>query len=471
LKKRNGILSYILADLLSAALTWGIFFTFRKIYIEKLPLSDLKVILNDNKLFAGVLAVTIGWLVFHFVLGTYTNIYRKSRLSEVIRTFLITAIGSIIIFFTLILNDKVTSYSDYYIDFIVLFITQFVLTTIGRIIVLNRAKNRIKSGKFGFKTLIIGGNQRAVGLYKEITGSKKALGYKLIGFIDTNGNSTNGLSAYITNLGKLKVLDEVIKNYAIDEVIIAIETSEHNRIHDIINQLAGKNVVIKIIPDMYDILSGSVKMNHVLGAVLIEIYPELMSQWQHNFKRIIDISVSVFVFVVLSPLLLYVAIRVMLSSKGPVIYKQQRIGLHGKPFSIYKFRSMIFNAEPDGPALASVNDPRITPWGRVIRKWRLDELPQFYNVIKGDMSIVGPRPEREHYISQILIVEPDYIHLQKVKPGITSWGMVKFGYAENLMQMVERLKYDLIYIENMSLANDFRIMLYTTLTIMQGRGK
>ncbi len=446
-----------------------LFYIFRKLYIEKLSWNP--IFLHEKKLFEGTIAITIGWLLLNLVLGTYINIYRKSRLSEVIKTFIITTVGCIVIFFAFVLNDKVTSYSDYYIDFLVLFFTQFLLTILGRIIILNRAKRRMKTGRFGFQTLIIGGNQRAVGLYNEINHSKKVLGYKFVGFIDTNGNSTNGLSSYIPNLGKLQSLGDVLKNSSIDEVIIAIETSEHNRIHDIINQLAGKNVVIKIIPDMYDILSGSVKMNHVLGAALIEIYPELMPQWQHNFKRIIDITASALVLILLSPLMFFVAIRVKLSSKGPIIYSQQRIGWHGKPFKIYKFRSMIHNAEPDGPALSSINDPRITLWGRFMRKWRLDELPQFYNVIRGDMSLVGPRPEREHYISQIVKVEPDYIHLQKVKPGITSWGMVKFGYAENIQQMIERVKYDLIYIENMSLANDFRIMLYTTLTILQGRGK
>jgi exopolysaccharide biosynthesis polyprenyl glycosylphosphotransferase len=469
LKKRNGIVSYILSDLFSAALTWMLFYIFRKLYIEKLTWNP--VLLYEKKLLIGTIAITTGWLLLNLLLGTYVNIYRKSRLSEVIKTFIITTVGCIIIFFAFILNDKVTSYSDYYVDFFVLFFTQLLLTILGRIIVLNRAKRRMKNGKFGFHTLIIGGNQRAVGLYNEINSNKKVLGYKFVGFIDTNGNSSNGLSSYIPNLGKLKSLGDVLKNNSIDEVIIAIETSEHNRIHDIINLLAEKHVVIKIIPDMYDILSGSVKMNHVLGAALIEIYPELMPQWQNNFKRIIDVSISALVLILLSPLILFVAIRVLFSSKGAIIYRQQRIGLHGKPFYIYKFRSMVSDAESEGPKLAVVNDPRITHWGKIMRKWRLDELPQFYNVILGDMALVGPRPEREHYISQIIIIEPDYIHLQKVKPGITSWGMVKFGYAENIQQMVERVKYDLIYIENMSLANDFRIMLYTTLTILQGRGR
>ena len=222
---------------------------------------------------------------------------------------------------------------------------------------------------------------------------------------------------------------------------------------------------------MYDILSGSVRMNHLLGASFIEIYPELMSKWQYIMKRIFDIAVSIVVLILLAPLYLFVALRVKFSSPGPVFYSQDRIGLHGKQFRIFKFRSMKVGAETNGPQLSSHEDPRITPWGKIMRKWRLDEIPQFYNVLIGDMSLVGPRPERKYYIEQILNVTSDYKHLHRVKPGITSLGMVKFGYAENLQQMIQRLKYDLLYIENMSLMMDLKIMIYTFRTILQGRGK
>jgi exopolysaccharide biosynthesis polyprenyl glycosylphosphotransferase len=226
-----------------------------------------------------------------------------------------------------------------------------------------------------------------------------------------------------------------------------------------------------MIPDTYDIISGKVRMESLASTPLVEIKHQLMPLWQKVLKRGFDILVSILFLILFSPMFLLVFFITKLSDKGPVFYLQSRIGLHAKEFKMIKFRSMTVNAEANGPQLSSEHDDRITPWGRFMRKYRLDELPQFINVIVGHMSIVGPRPERKYYMELISKKAPHYKHLHKVKPGITSWGMVKYGYAENVDEMVKRLKYDVIYIENMNLFNDLKILIYTVLIVLQGRGK
>jgi exopolysaccharide biosynthesis polyprenyl glycosylphosphotransferase len=462
---------FVIADLLSAAIAWSIFFFLRKSAETQAMNDTLQVVINDNKFYFGVIAIPLFWLSLYTLTGSYHNVYRKARMSELGQTLLLSLIGVIIIFFALILDDVIQTYKNYYKLFANLFLLHFLITVTFRLILTSRNLYKLKHRIIGFNTIIVGSNGNAISIYNEIESQPKAAFNKFVGFVHAVKYPSYKLEKHIPNLGHFSNLRHLISEMNIEEVIIATERSEHNTIEQIISEIEDTDVLIKVIPDMQDFLLGTVKTTSIYQTPLIQVSFDFMPPWQLNLKRVMDIALSALAIIILSPVYLFCIIGVKLSSKGPVFYTQERIGISGRTFMIPKFRSMIIGAENGTPMLSSKNDNRVTSFGRFMRKTRLDEIPQFLSVLKGDMSLVGPRPERQFFIDQITQRAPHYRLLLKVKPGITSWGQVKYGYAENVDQMIERLKYDILYLENMSLAMDIKIMAYTLLTVMKGSGQ
>ncbi len=463
----------ILLDFLSAALAWTLFYIYRKYNIDYYKTYVEPEIIFDIQYYRSIILVPLFWLLLYYLSGHYNDVFRRSRINELYQILFASLFGTILLFFNLLLDDYVANYKYYYKSVFALLTFHFFITAVSRFLFSSHINNKIKTKQWGFPTIIIGSNKRALEIVEEINALKIGVGFDIKGFVrleDTNGFSKE-LKKIIPHLGEFDSIKDIVHRYNIEEIIIAIETNEHDKLNKIINELYYLDLHIHLLPDTYDLLTGQVKSDAVesLPLITLEIVP--IKQWQISMKRFFDIVVSLIVLTFFSFLYIIIGLIVKLTSKGPIIFKQERIGKNGKKFFIYKFRSMYVGAEKNGPALSSTNDPRITKFGKFLRQTRLDELPQFYNVLKGDMSIVGPRPERLYYIEQIVAKTPHYRLLHKIKPGITSWGQVKYGYAENVEQMIERMKYDILYLKNMSMLLDLKIIIHTILVIIQGKGK
>lgn len=467
ISKRAVKLSYIATDALAAFLAWLIFYWYRNHLLGDLKPGKLFT------LFYSGLAIAIFWCLVYGFWGFYKDYFRKSRIKELYQLVTATFFGMMLILVLLFPDEESTDvYQHYYKTIIAYFFFHISVIALLKTWFLTIVKKLIYRQIINFPTLIVGSGPAAWEIFHDISNNSKHLGLRFVGFVHLGDTGTAMEEmTLLPSLGHYNSMEEVLDQNKVEQVILAIEATDHQHLEEILNLSEGKKLIISILPDIYQILLGLVRVQHVFGTPLIEIRQDLLPVWQYVIKRAMDIVVSFLVLTLGFPFLFVVGVITKLTSKGPVLFRQERIGRDGVPFKIIKFRSMFTDAEKLGPALSSTHDPRITPWGRFMRKTRLDEFPQFYNVLIGEMSLVGPRPERQHFIDLIMEQAPHYRHLNRVRPGITSLGQVKYGYAENVEQMVRRLKFDIIYIENMSLGMDFRILIYTVLTVFGAKGK
>jgi exopolysaccharide biosynthesis polyprenyl glycosylphosphotransferase len=314
--------------------------------------------------------------------------------------------------------------------------------------------------------LIIGTSLNAQRIADDL--EKHAPKNTLIGFVATNKQMNVSPESVLGNMTQIAHIIE--KNEIHETIVVLDDNADEQQLFKIINSLYRFDVEIQFTPRLYEILIGSAKISHMGIIPLVSITKSSMSDWETCIKRFLDITLSFFALILLSPTLLYVTFQIKRDSKGPVFYRQERIGRLGKPFKILKFRTMVIGSENGTPQLSSVGDERITSIGHFLRKYRIDEVPQFWNILKGDMSLVGPRPERRYFINQIIEEAPYYCLLYKIRPGLTSWGPIKIGYSDSIEKMIERLNYDIIYLENMSILTDIKILIYTFEIILKGKG-
>ena len=414
---------------------------------------------HDTFVLIGLIAYPLLNVLLYALMGFYNQVLEKSRLDIIRNGMGVSLITTIIIYFITLINDYLPERAHNYELLLVLWVLIGGMPVAGRLIISGFQRRRIRRHGGIYNAVVIGEDGDTAKIIDRLTphNSHAVPTFRIVGTIAPDV-SVDQLS---------KKADELNAQ----AWIVATDPSQGALTTELMNKLYPTGLSIYITPTIYHLISSKPRITNVVGEPLINISDSRLSEATLNFKRITDIVTSSLALLALSPIMVAIAVAVRLDSPGPAFYRQVRVGQHKRPFRIIKFRTMQRDAEQSGPALSRDDDPRITRVGHFLRKYRLDELPQFWNVLRGDMSLVGPRPEREFYVRQLVERVPQYSLVHQVRPGITSWGMVKYGYASTVEQMIERLPYDLIYLENISLGIDLKIMFHTIATVVRGKGK
>ena len=454
----------LVTDFLTINFAWLVFFYVR---VE----TGWFRLLIMPEIFIPMIVIYFYWLIIFTFVGMYRTWFASSRFDELSTLFKATFVGIFILFFIIYLDDYIHGVESS--SRILIFIYWGLLiffVGIGRLSIRSLQRLLLVKGIGRKCALIVGYNPKAHEVHEQIL-EHPALGLDVVGYVAINPDNINKNFKNIKALGSLENLSELISVTQAKEVIIALEKENHDLLVNVISQLEDKGVGLKIVPDLYEILSGQARTSQIYGIPLIDIMPELMPEWEKKLKRIMDVLISLFILIITLPFDLIFAIAIKLDSKGKIFFKQERIGMKGEKFKIVKFRSMYIDAEKySGPVWSQKDDPRVTRVGKIIRRLRIDEVPQMYNVLKGEMSLVGPRPERPYFVEKLSEEIPYYKRRLKVRPGITGWAQVKHKYDESIEDVKIKLRYDLFYIENMSLRMDIKILARTIFVVIFGKG-
>ncbi|MBD5203284.1 MAG: sugar transferase [Bacteroidales bacterium] len=460
---------YVLCDLLMTGIAFCLFNVYRYFILHLATETSLSLFsyLGTTKLVMEQIFIPVCMLGLYWLSGYYNRPFDKSRLQEFVTTIFSSLLGSLLIYLALLTNDFISRAIVNYEMLLTLFLLLLFFLYLGRFSITQNAINKFYAHRWSINTVVVGNSRMARETAYRLARSSARLGYNILGFVSIPGERDVNDDRMTFSMDELPSLCEEGR---VDQIIISTDGRDEEKVLQLLSLLFPLGVPIKITPDTFSYVTSGIRLQDIYGEPFIDLAAPSTSESAKNIKRFLDVLFSALALVILSPLLGVVAILVKRSSPGPVIYSQERVGYRKRPFRIYKFRSMYTDAEASGPRLSTDGDSRITPLGRILRKYRIDELPQFWNVLKGDMSLVGPRPERAYFIEQIVKYAPYYTLVSQVRPGITSWGMVKYGYASSVEQMVERTRFDLIYLSNMSTLVDFKIMIYTVKTVLTGRG-
>ncbi len=407
------------------------------------------------------------WLLLFWFSGLYKNWYIRSPFDELFTVIRTTFIGAFILFFFIFLDSSGQSPRMLFLAYFVI-ITLFV--AIGRFSA-RRIQKRFRKNRIIIIPAVVIGHHALIKDIISKTQQSPSWGYLVTGYvlIDKNEKPEDGDELF---MAYTEDFDKIINEKKPKELIIAAHSPDRNLLLSIVSKCAENNIIVNIVPDMYDMFTGQARTLSMYGIPLIEINTQLLRPWEEFIKRVIDIVFSAGVLLIGMPVWILTAIIQKIESRGPIFYKQERVGKDGKTFMIFKFRSMVQDAEKHGPQWASVNDPRVTKFGKFMRSSHLDEVPQFWNVLKGEMSLVGPRPERPHFVEKFSALIPYYKRRQLVRPGITGWWQVNYTtYVESIEEIENRLKDDFYYIENMSLKLDLEIIIRTAFLVLKGHGQ